>query len=336
MKVSVIIPVYNVEKYVKKCIESVLQQNLDEYEIIIVNDGSTDQSAKIIQDLYEKNKDIIKIITQKNKGLGGARNTGIENAKGEYLFFLDSDDYIPAGTLQRLYERVKVEDLDILIFNALMVDEKNNDLGICKGCKNNSIFSLSTYPNLLSELPGAWNKIYKRSLFLENNIRYPDRVWYEDIHTTLKLYPYCKRISSIDEVHYYYLQREDSIMKSNKCSKVIEMCDAIQDVVDYYKENNLYDKYKNEIEYMAFLHEYMWSIRRVNLADWKNPVQVKLRDHYEGLFPQYKSNPFYDELDTNDKIFVKLIEKGCFGVLHLIYMYSECKKEYRRRHNDKK
>lgn len=332
MKISVIIPVYNVEKYVEKCVKSVLEQEFSDYEIIVVDDGSTDRSSEIVNKLYKENGDKIKIITQKNKGLGGARNTGIENASGEYLFFLDSDDYIAKNALKDLYNQAKKEKLDILIFNALMVDESDKDLGICKGCSRNDIFNLKKYPKLLCELPGAWNKLYRTSLFIDNDIRYPNKVWYEDIRTTLKLYPYAERVGYIDEIYYYYLQRENSIMQSNKSSKVIEIRDAIQDVVDYYKENNLYDVYKDELEHMAFWHEYMWSVKRVNLADWKNPIQKELKDHYLKLFPKFRSNPFYDKLDNKDKIYVKLIETGRFGILHCIYKYSEWKKN--RRENE--
>ena len=131
MKISVIVPVYNVEDYLEKCLTSIVEQNFQDYEIIIVNDGTTDNSEKIIENFIEKYSEKIIYIKQENKGLGGARNTGICHAKGEYLMFVDSDDYIAPNMLQVAYDKILSERADLLIFDFYLVSESYEVLN-CK------------------------------------------------------------------------------------------------------------------------------------------------------------------------------------------------------------
>ena len=127
-KYSLIVPVYNVQKYIEKCISSILDQDYANYEIIIVDDGSTDKSAEIIDRIANLNRDKIVSIHQENKGLGGARNTGLEKATGKYVWFIDSDDTIAPYSLKHLDEFIQKQEVDILVFDRVAIDELGNEM----------------------------------------------------------------------------------------------------------------------------------------------------------------------------------------------------------------
>jgi glycosyltransferase involved in cell wall biosynthesis len=212
--ISVIIPVYNIEKYISKCLDSVLNQTLDrdKYEVIIIDDGSTDKSLEICKQ-KTKGFDNAKIIEhKKNKGLGPARNTGIKEAKGEYLYFIDGDDYIDNNTLENLLELAQEYKADIVTSGFKRVDEKGHIL-----FKKNDYTSLTDdkFENLKMFLASqvthtAWGKLIKRSLFLDNNIEYPKGI-HEDIPVTYLLFWYADKIHVSDEISYYWVKRNSSI-----------------------------------------------------------------------------------------------------------------------------
>ena len=205
MKFSIIVPVYNVEKYLPRCLDSVLDQEFDDYEIIAVDDESPDNSIDILNE-YQKKTEKLKIIRQKNKGLGGARNTGIKEAAGEYLIFLDSDDYISPKMLSSLNEYLKKEDLDILAFDCERVTESGQTIEkVSVKDYQDQYTSLNAKQYLLFE-PTSCVKTYRRTLYTEHRIEFPEKLWYEDLATTLKLSAYATKIGYLKEVFYYYVQ----------------------------------------------------------------------------------------------------------------------------------
>ena len=213
MKFSIIVPVYNVEKYLPRCLDSVLDQEFDDYEIIAVDDESPDNSIDILNE-YQKKTEKLKIIRQKNKGLGGARNTGIKEAAGEYLIFLDSDDYISPKMLSSLNEYLKKEDLDILAFDCERVTESGQTIEkVSVKDYQDQYTSLNAKQYLLFE-PTSCVKTYRRTLYTEHGIEFPEKLWYEDLATTLKLSAYATKIGYLKEVFYYYVQQPNSITHS--------------------------------------------------------------------------------------------------------------------------
>ena len=173
MTFSIIIPVYNVKDYLEKCVESVLSQNLDDSEIILVDDGSTDgESGQICDRFAVRYPELIRVIHQENGGLGAARNTGIERAVGRYLLFLDSDDYLLPGLLERMRELLAAKACDIIDFGFIVDDDGKvkethaGEIGVQEP------FTLSEHPEMLLALPAAWRRLYSRELFLRSNIRY--------------------------------------------------------------------------------------------------------------------------------------------------------------------
>lgn len=220
---SIVIPVYNVEKYLVRCVESILNLKTNiEYEIILVNDGSTDNSGKICDDLAS-NCNLIKVIHQFNRGLSEARNTGIKEAKGKYLYFIDSDDFL-IGDIFTLFTKAysKYEDFDILHFGYIKVYE-NTVLSINKN-SNYDFEKYSQEETLKHYLLGdkvtrmAWDKIYKKELFID--IKYPEHMLVEDYGTTYKILGKIDFLIKCNEIIYGYYQRNNSIM-GNRSLKLI-------------------------------------------------------------------------------------------------------------------
>ena len=244
-KVSIIIPVYNVEDYLKKCLDSVVQQTMHELEIIVINDESTDNSLDIIRN-YEKNDPRFVVVDQKNKGLGGARNSGIELARGEYIFFLDSDDFIKSNTVEVLYQYATTNDLDLVVFNYTKVDE--NDRPVAKTAFGEGVVPHDeAFEKILSlkTSPQAWNKLYKRELFVRYEIRYPEKFLHEDLPVTYKLFWHAKNIGYLPDNLYFWLIRSNSITQKFTFQHINDVTESLRQIKYFLIENNLYGKYQN-------------------------------------------------------------------------------------------
>ena len=208
---SVIIPVYNVEQYLKRCLDSVVAQSLQEIEIIIVNDGSTDSSEEICEE-YAKQDSRIVMIHQNNQGISAARNAGINAASTEYLMFVDSDDWVVPEFCQCAYEAIVKKDADLILFDFYSVNQAK--MWIQTDLKEDIIdLSKDEAMTYLIEKIGnnAWNKIYSAKLF--QNLKFPVGRNYEDIGTVCFLVEKAEKIGYLNKALYYYCYREKSISK---------------------------------------------------------------------------------------------------------------------------
>jgi glycosyltransferase involved in cell wall biosynthesis len=228
---TVVIPVYNVEKYLKRCVESVLVQEWHNYDILLVDDGSTDSSPQICDD-YAKVYDFISVIHKKNGGLSEARNTGILHAKGEYVYFPDSDDWIEPDTFMVLAEVVESQKFDIISFNREFV--KGEEDAIVSDSLVTQVFEgKDAFVQMLkhSYITGFANdKIYRKSLFTDNDIQFPIGKYYEDLGTNYKLFLSAKKVYATNQKYYHYLiDNPDSITQSWNEKK-------FSDMFGFYKE----------------------------------------------------------------------------------------------------
>lgn len=244
--ISIIIPVYKVELYLEKCIESVISQTYNNLQIILVDDGSPDNCGKICDSYALKDKRI-QVIHKENGGLSDARNVGISKAVGQYIGFVDSDDYIENTMFEDLYNLIEKYQADVSICNFYVVTEnnsilRNKDIGIMEYNKIQILNEILLDKNIQSY---AWNKLYKRDLF--NNIKYPIGKKYEDIGTTFYLLEKCNKIVVSGKPEYYYLNRNDSIVNNISESTVMDYIDIIVQRYDYidnkYYELDKYNKY---------------------------------------------------------------------------------------------
>ena len=229
---TVVIPVYNVEKYLKRCVESVLVQGWHNYDILLVDDGSTDSSPQICDD-YAKVYDFISVIHKKNGGLSEARNTGILHAKGEYVYFPDSDDWIETDTFLALAEVLESQKFDIISFNREFV--KDEDDAIVSDSLVTQVFEgKDAFVQMLkhSYITGFANdKIYRKSLFIDNNILFPKGKYYEDLGTNYKLFLSAKKVYATNQKYYHYLiDNPDSITQSWNEKKFSDMFGFYKDI----------------------------------------------------------------------------------------------------------
>ena len=291
IKVSIIIPVYNVEKYINKCIDSALNQSLQEIEVIAVNDGSTDKSLEILQSYNDPR---LKIITQENQGLSGARNTGIVAATGDFLLFLDSDDYIHEDMAKGMYAQALKEQSDIVICRYEQVYE-NGDThytsGITKGLSQGELFKRLLAAKLSTM---ACDKMYLRSLFIENDIKYPLGLYHEDVPVTYRLFYYAKKISVVEKVYYYWLRREGSISKSISEKHINDVFTFLEMTKNFLKKENVYEKYEKEFLRRVY-HFIVGLIDRIYLFNNSEKEQEIL---IEKIIHQIHKNKY----DSTDKI----------------------------------
>jgi glycosyltransferase involved in cell wall biosynthesis len=248
IKISVVIPVYNTEKYLKECLESVLNQSLKGIEIICINDGSTDNSLKILES-YSKNDSRIKIINQKNMGLSEARNSGIKIARGKYIHFLDSDDfYTNNDTLSILYKTIEKKELDILFFDIVLYYEKSN-IELKQRSNNleeNKIYSgqeiLINYIENENVASSSWSKLFRRKLLEESNMLYQKDIYFEDGEFLIRILSKVQKIEVIKENLITIRERENSITSSFKKEyissivTIFQTIDKIKNIEDYKKE----------------------------------------------------------------------------------------------------
>ena len=236
-KISIIIPVYNTEKYLVKCLDSLLYQSLEDIEIICINDGSTDNSQQILN-YYAKKDKRIKVIHQENKKQGAARNRGVEIATGEYIGYVDSDDWVDFDYYEELYYAAKKHNLDIALATNIRIGNGKTKKRL-KIEKEQIAYSLQEKIDLCNQFNNECptNKIYRRDFLLKNNIIWPEGVYCEDKIYTLKAVFGANGIVSVPDVNYYYFRRPNSTVKSNKQSK-IDKNTAKKEVIKFLKENN--------------------------------------------------------------------------------------------------
>lgn len=249
--VSVIVPIYNVEKYVKKCLDSLATQTLEDVEFILIDDGSTDNSGKIA-DQYSSDPRF-RIFHTENRGLSAARNYGIDQSHGEYLMFVDGDDWVEAGFCEIPYNAAVENNADLVMFRAF--NEKHGKIKSYKP-KQNELSRIIEFPEAI-KIGGnaAWNKLYKKGLF--QDVRYPERRVYEDIATTHKLEHKANRIMSIPNRLYCHVYREESIShtyrEANRRDEYISTRERYQDLMAYGipKEKHIQYMYSAAIGYLA-------------------------------------------------------------------------------------
>ncbi|GHV57541.1 hypothetical protein FACS1894182_06650 [Bacteroidia bacterium] len=228
IRLSVIIPFYNVERYISQCLESVYSQDIPEsdYEVICVNDCSPDNSRNIVLEYQQQHDNLILIEHEENKKQGGARNTGLRAARGEYVWFIDSDDYIRPNCIKHLLDTLDENDLDLVLFDFGDVDENShflrrstNDFPAYESCLGKNVFyypeegrgkSFADWQGWPKMIAPVWSRIVKRSLYLDNNIFHHEYFEFEDNAFGEKTYYYAKSIMYLPDVVIFYRQRADS------------------------------------------------------------------------------------------------------------------------------
>lgn len=306
--VSVIVPMYNVKKYIKKCLESLTNQTLKDIEIIVVDDGSTDISAEIVK-RYKKEHENIKYYKKENGGLSDARNYGMKYATGTYIAFLDSDDYIDENTYKVMYEKAKKEDSDMVECNFYWVYDKEmkKDIGEKYYTKKEMLEKARVV---------AWNKLYKREIIEKTNTQFPKGLQYEDVEFFYKLIPYLDRVDFVNEPLIYYVQREKSISNTQN-EKTKDIFTVLENVITYYKEKGLYEEYAEVLEFTYTRLLLCSSFKRINKIKDKNIKKELLNKTWIKLnenFPKWKQNRILNTNLNTKKRYMQSVNRFTFKI----------------------
>lgn len=292
-KISIIVPVFNAQDRLAKCINSLIQQKYSNIEIILVNDGSTDDSLTICREFEDKDKRII-LINQKSSGVSSARNAGLDKATGEYIMFVDSDDFVGSAFCQDALENVSKFNADIGIFGFERIEN---------GTSTNSLF----YGNKSRVLPKelvmekammdgyTWDKIYRRTLF--NGIHYPINKNYEDLSTTYRLLNKAEKVSYCAEVNYYYVASENSIVTNMSQKNIADQFNAAWEFMEFLKSNYSGVYKKNMSQMIVYAIRYCtYCSKRFNSEYYKRASNI------------IKKEPVPSNFDMSHRVIMKLFK----------------------------
>ena len=284
--ISIIVPIYNAEKYLNKCIDSLVNQTKKELEFILVNDGSTDSSEDIIKSYKDKR---IKYFKNKNQGIGKTRNFGIDKATGKYLMFLDSDDYLDINACEKLYNKAIKEKSDLVVFDFYRVEETLKEVTI----NNFKSSSLKENPNLLLDINlGPCNKLIKRELIDKNNTRFNEELKYEDTPFVTEIIKNANKISKLNEyLHYYVIHsNSETTVRDERVFDIIKIIDIIR---NQYKDEKYMEDVVNKLTVRTFTN---YTIQQRVQKDLK--VGMKFIDeafsYMKKNIPNYKNNKYYE------------------------------------------
>lgn len=299
--ISIIVPIYNAEKYLHKCIKSLLNQTKKELEFILINDGSTDNSEQIIKKYKDKR---IKYFKNKNQGIGKTRNFGIDKATGKYIMFLDSDDYLREDACKILYDKAEEEKLDLVICNFYRVEEEANleEKITIPEFKNTTLKEKKDL--LLNVNLAPWNKLYKSELIKKNNIKFVENLKYEDAPFVIEAMDKAKSIGQVTEYLNYYIihKNSETTIRDEKIFDIIEITDKIR---KYFSKRKEYTETIDKLT-VRILTNYTIQQRMQQNKEIGMQFIDKAFQYMKENIPDYKNNKYYE----NRSLLKKSIEKS--------------------------
>ena len=293
-KLSIVAIVYNLEKYLPRCLDSLVNQTLDNIEILCVDDGSSDSSSKIIDDYAEKYPDKIKAFHKENGGEFSARNYGLEKATGEYVTFVDTDDYVELNWAEKLYTAAKKNNADMVVCGFERIDLETNKV-IAKNMTKfgDTLKEVNSNDDFILFInPAPWNKLYKRELI--KDFRFLPFRCFNDTMFIITSYINIKKIAFVPEVLYHYYLRCDSQIHNINIKDIENLKKYLLEVKNTYIKYNVYDEYKYIIDLMAFLHLGMSAMYRISYNKEVNIYkEIKRTIQYlDYNFPTWRKSPF--------------------------------------------
>ncbi len=323
--VTIVLPIYNVEKYLKRCIQSVVNQTYRNLEIILVDDGSPDNCPSIC-DEWAKKDNRIKVVHKANAGLGMARNTGIDNATGEYIFFLDSDDCVDETLVEKCVASAQENNSDVVVFSRHNVYDDGRTVSRKihvptmlfdnAGIVNELLPSMFTYR--MGFGVSAWSKMYRLDTLKHSNVRFRSEreIISEDAYFALEYYPRIAAVSVVPECLYYYYKRNDSLSRSYKPDRQTRNDDFLQKSLDYVKENHLPSVLNANImsRYHALTLGTMLQIARADISEKERKHAIK------DIF----TNPYLRKTLKKDVFDLSSSKSGVFWWLLKFRCYNLC------------
>ncbi|WP_285815958.1 glycosyltransferase family 2 protein [Thomasclavelia cocleata] len=280
--ISIIIPVYNVEKYLNRCVASVINQTYSNLEIILVDDGSTDSSYDLCKKLKKEDSRIV-VIHKENGGLSEARNTGISVSTGNYIFFLDSDDYIKENTIEVLYETIKKDNTDLVLFDFIKILDTGEVIQDETNIKSYEIVDSKTLLNRIIygqywRYVPAWNKLYKSDIW--SDLYFPVGKLHEDEYIIHEVFNRCENVSIIPDKLLYYVQRSGSIMSNISDKNRIHITNALLERVYFYLSRNMTKQ--ASVMFINMINKYICKVNRNNYEE-DSKLKKKIKKLYKKI-----------------------------------------------------
>lgn len=318
-KVSVIVPVYNTEKYLKQCLDSLISQTLKEIQIVIINDGSTDSSANIIQQYHDKYPEKIVAVTKENGGQGTARNLGLQYCTGEYIGFMDSDDYARSDMYEKLYNVAKRDNADYA------------------ACAYTEFYTENEHTKIISEYKAAppcketkklffdaevapWLHLYKREKVIDNGVRFPEGVIHEDTAFYTNLIPYIKTLAQVEEPLVMHRKHKGSTVGTMTYEKAAQIFPVIDDINGWYESNGFNEEYGEEKDYFCVRILLCSSVERIARVKGKanrKKLIAETMEYIKRNYPEYRKNKYLKNglknlyIKTATRFSVKLMCRYC-------------------------
>lgn len=295
-KVSVIVPVYNTEKYLRKCLDSLADQTLKDMEIIIVNDGSKDSSPMIIKEYTDRYPERFISLTQENSGQAVARNAALKICKGDYVGFLDSDDYVRKDMFGRMYNTAISEKADYVAcgFSEVTYDQTGEEVALKHYVCSKPAYSCKDM--FFEAYASPWLHLYKKEVLEKSGADFPQGVVYEDTAFYLNLIPYVTKLAVIEEPLVYHVKHSRSTMATFKAAKVKQIFPVIDYSLDFYKKNGWYEKYRNELEYFCVRVLLCSSMQRICKVADRRERKVLIKETLEYIkknFSTFRKNRYF-------------------------------------------
>ncbi len=313
---SVIVPVYNVEAYLTRCLDSLAKQSLKDIQVILINDGSTDGSLSILENYVQKYPHLFEIYTKPNGGLSDARNNGLQYVKGEYIGFIDSDDFIEPNMFESMLKQAKTLDSDIIVCDVSVEFEDHSKAYRMKGLVNKSH---EVQKNAILSPLFAWNKIYKTSFFMNSKLRYPLGLWYEDIPVTIPLFSLTNKISSVDEAFVHYWQRSSSIMGNKHSNKLNDIFDVLELTYAHLNATQL-DYFREELEYVSIEQLLLYGAFRFFRSDRSDELMKRAFEFMAMHYPNWKHNRYIRHLPIHYRLYLAALNRNTWQALRILVL----------------
>lgn len=319
MKLSIVIPAYNVEQYLSKCLESCLSQDLpfSDYEVVVVNDGSTD-STQIIAESYAEKFDNVKVISQDNQGQGGARNVGLEKANGEYIWFVDSDDWIKEKCLANVIKILYENNLEAM---RLMFSKYENEsiVEVNRPWLNGVLTGLQCFKDLHSFNCVPWLTIYKRSFLTDHKLHFISGIYHEDTEFSPRAYYYLKRISFYNHPIYIYRVSQSSVMHTHSLRRSKNLITAAMGLYNFSDSIALQDR----STFYRYASSGALNPSFANALRLSHEEQMAFIDYMNGYIDLYKvfmRSPLL--VHKIEGLLWRLFPKHCLGIYKLLHLFN--------------
>ena len=313
-KVSVVVPVYNTEKYLLRCLDSLVGQTLGEIEVLVVDNNSSDGSSKIIQKYAKKYPKIVKSLLCKEVGVSAARNMGIRAATGEFLAFCDSDDYAELNMYEVLYEKAKSEEADMVVCDYYLDDQGGGVQPVSGGLEKRSTKMAKNYLSSITVAP--WNKMVRRTLIVDNReLFFKTGIIYEDLGVVPAYILYANKCRYVATPLYHYVCRRDSIINGGRKPNS-DIFTAIESLYDIFCSNDAAEKYGMELEFIYIRHLlHNASSRYLSHEDLRDKNLGRIQRIMKDKFPRWRKNPYYSTMPMKYKFFCLMIYFGTYDIL---------------------